>query len=53
MSNGQCKNCPLTRKARAKIKEKKQKLWNRLRTNPSDSIIKEYNIVRNQVRRIS
>jgi hypothetical protein len=46
------KNCPLTRKARAKIK-KKQRLWNRQRTNPSDSIRKEYNIVRNQVRRIS
>jgi hypothetical protein len=46
------KNCPLTRKARAKIK-KKQRLWNILRTNPSDSIRKKYNIVRNQVRRIS
>jgi hypothetical protein len=46
------KNCPLTRKARAKIK-KKQRLWNRLRTNPFDSIRKEYNTVRNQVRRIS
>ena len=33
--------------ARAKIK-KEQRLWNRLRTNPSDSIRKEYNTVRNK-----
>ena len=45
-------DCPLTRKARAKIK-KKQRLWNRLRTNPSEDIRKEYNKIRNQLRRIS
>jgi hypothetical protein len=42
----------LGRKARSKVK-RKQRLWNKLRANPDKITKKEYNRIRNQIRRLS
>ena len=42
----------LGRKAQSKVK-RKQRLWNKLRANPDEITRKEYNRIRNQIRRLS
>lgn len=44
--------CPLGMKAQSK-NNKKQKLWNKLRAKPDEIIRKEYNRIRNEIRRLS